>query len=116
VPDEGPEDNLGTVHASTTPELPMSKHLRHFRCPCCRERLEFDVRTNQVRRPENARAEGLDELIDSQKSETQRLEAMFDGATSSQGRERDRLDKLFREAQEDAKDDDSKPSTPFDLE
>ncbi|MBK8975279.1 MAG: hypothetical protein IPM29_05095 [Planctomycetes bacterium] len=96
----------------------MSKHIRRFRCPCCRERLELDTRTGEVRRPEDTGAEGLDDLLEAQRGESERLDAMFEGAQDSHKRERERLDRLFREAKQEADDDEDagRPRNPFDLE
>jgi hypothetical protein len=89
----------------------MTRHLIQVRCPCCGRSLEIDKA-----RAHAAKDGGLDALLDQQRSESDRLTELFDGA---RGAERDReseLDDLFREAKEKSKQDKDKPRSPFDLE
>lgn len=93
----------------------MPKHVLQIRCPCCQKPIEIDTRTGKARRMATQET-GLDELIDKHKGESERLGDLFESARDQHSRESERLDDLLRKAKEDAKDDDSKPRSPFDLE
>lgn len=97
----------------------MPKDVLKLSCPCCGKRIEVDVRTGKARaaKAEEATASpDLDKLLDQQKRDSERLASTFDRAAKDQISERERLARLFESAKEDARDDDSKPPNPFDLE
>ncbi len=100
-------------------ELLMVKDLHRFRCPCCRESLEFDARSKKARalRVDTGDENKLDELMGQQRSEDERLGDAFLDAAKAQGSQADQLDDMFSQAFEEAKkDDDKKPRSPFDLD
>jgi hypothetical protein len=97
----------------------MPKDVFAFRCPCCSKHIEVNVRSGKARaaKPQDAdQNKDIDTLLDVQKTEQERLGSAFDEAQRDQQRNRDRLRKLFESAKEDAKDDETKPTNPFDLE
>ena len=93
----------------------MSRHLIQVRCPCCGRSLEVDTRTGKARAHDQGKA-GLDALLDKQKSESERLGELFDGARGAERERSSELDDLFRDAKRKSKDDKDKPRGPFDLE
>jgi len=97
----------------------MVKDLHRFRCPCCRENLEFDARSNKVRalKVDISDENKLDELMGQQRGEGQRLGDAFSDAAKAQSGQADSFDDMFSKALEEAKEDeDDKPRNPFDLD
>jgi hypothetical protein len=97
----------------------MVKDLYRFRCPCCRENLEFDARSKKARalKVDTSDENKLDELMDKQQTEADRLGDAFSDAAQAQGSHADKFDDIFTKAFDDAKKDkDKKPQNPFDLE
>ena len=78
----------------------MVKDLHRFRCPCCKESLEFDARSKKVRhlkvdiQDENK----LNELMDAQREESERLGDAFSLAAKAQGQHKGALEDLFDQA------------------
>lgn len=97
----------------------MAKDVLKLSCPCCGRRIEVDVRAGKARAAkaeEAAAAPDLDRLLDQHKHDSERLASAFDRAAQDHGRDKERLADLFEAAKDEAKDDDSKPPNPFDLE
>ena len=93
----------------------MTKHVLQIRCPCCQKPVEVDTRTGKARAMAT-KDTALDELLDAQKRENERLDGLFDSARDASRSDAERLEQMFRRAREDAKDDRDKPRSPFDLE
>jgi hypothetical protein len=93
----------------------MSKHVLQIRCPCCKKPIEIDTRTGKARAMAT-KDDGLDDLLDAQRRESERLGGLFDSARDASRGDQDRLDDLFRKARDDARGDEEKPRSPFDLE
>jgi hypothetical protein len=93
----------------------MSRSLLRLDCPCCGRPIEIDTRSGKARSMRTGDA-GLEDLLDKHKGESSRLADAFEAARQEHAHEDERLDELFRDAREKAKDDDSKPRSPFDLE
>jgi len=97
----------------------MVKDLHRFRCPCCRENIEFDARSKKARalKVDTTDENKLDELMGRQKGEDKRLGDAFSDAAQAQGGQADKFDDMFSQALEDSKnDEDKKPHNPFDLD
>ncbi len=96
----------------------MPKNVFQFECPCCGKDVEVDTRSGKARAvdPKEKRGKDLDTLIGEQSRASERLDSMFDSARRDQEQQGDRLDQMFSDAADKAKDDDSKPSNPFDLD
>ena len=97
----------------------MVKDLHRFRCPSCRESLEFDARSKKARalKVDTSDENKLDELMGQQQNEDQRLGDAFSDAAKAQSGQADKFDDMLSQAMEDAKDDeDLKPRNPFDLD
>lgn len=95
------------------------KDLHRFRCPCCRENIEFDARSKKARalKVDTTDENKLKELMDQQQGEDQRLGDAFTDAAQAQRGQVDKFDDMFSQALEDSKDDeDKKPHNPFDLD
>ena len=98
----------------------MPNHLFTFPCPCCNKMIEVDTRSGKsraVRAEESRKAGALDDLLQAQKADQQRLDDVFRSAKGSVARAADDLDaKLLRAKEEAKKDKDTRPRTPFDLD
>lgn len=97
----------------------MVKDLHRFRCPCCRENLEFDARSKKVRalKVDITEEKKLDQLMEQQRDEGSRLGDAFSDAAQAQGTQANKFDDMFSKAFEEAKKDkDKKPRSPFDLD
>lgn len=97
----------------------MPKHLHTFRCPCCHKQLELDTRSGQVRALDPKDSHGgkdLDQLLQDQGKQAAALDQAFDKGLREQNRRSESLDDLFKQASEDAKDDEGPLNRPFDLE
>ena len=101
----------------------MTQDTRRFRCPCCHKRLEFETSSGEVREvdtseeaPKRSKKE-LEQLVDKQKREVERLGDAFERATDDTLSQADKFDDLFKDALDAAKKDkDKKPRSPFDLD
>ncbi|MGA1525494.1 MAG: hypothetical protein ACO4CZ_16130 [Planctomycetota bacterium] len=93
----------------------MTRHVLQIRCPCCRKPIEVDTRTGKARAQAGPES-GLDALLDAHRNESERLDALFDAARDGHASEAERREDAFRRAAKEAKDDKSKPRTPFDLD
>ncbi len=99
------------------------KDVHRFRCPCCKKRLEFDTESRKVREvqaekddegPDGAQ---LDQLLDQQKKDSERLGDAFEQATRDTATQADKFDDMFDSALDEAKKDkDEKPPNPFDFD
>ena len=98
----------------------MPKDVHQFSCPCCGKRIEIDVRTGQARavKPGEAKSgQDLDDLLRSQRRDSERLGKAFDTAKEGQNRQQEQLDKELKRAKDDAKKEpDEKLKRPWDLE
>lgn len=100
----------------------MRKDLFEFACPCCRKRIELDVRTGEARAVKPSDALGgkdLDALIGEHKHESERLDHVFGDAARKHKRQQERLADLFEKAKEEvdeAGEAGKKPTNPFDLD
>lgn len=93
----------------------MTRHVLQFRCPCCSKPLEIDTRTGKARAQAGPES-GLDALLDAHRNESGRFDDLFDAARDGHAGDARRRDEAFRRAAEEAKDDKSKPRSPFDLD
>ena len=93
----------------------MTRSVLRLKCPCCGRPIEIDTRSGKARalRPADG---GLDTLLEEHKGESARLTEAFDSAREEHEHRKERMDEMFRDAREKAKDDQSKPPNPFDLE
>lgn len=91
-----------------------------FACPCCNKLIEVDTRSGKARaaRPEEAKGgRGLDDLLQAQKKDQQRLGDLFSSAKDHEARAAEQLEqKLLRAKEEARKDKDTRPRNPFDLD
>ena len=97
----------------------MPKDAFEFDCPCCGKRIEINVRSGRARAVKFEEAKSgadLDGLLERAKADRTRLDTQFDDAHERQRAQREHLEHLFKDAAEKAKDDDSRPPNPFDLE
>lgn len=99
----------------------MKKSLFTFSCPCCGKNVEVDTRSGKARavRPEEAKGKGdLNQLLDAQTRESDRLDNLFSSARDRQAGDLDHLDKQLRQAKEETKKDnkDERPPNIFDLD
>lgn len=98
----------------------MAESLFKFFCPCCNKQIEVDTRSGKaraVRVDEAKSSRGLDDLLNDQKREGDRLGNLFDSAKGQETRAADRLDEQLRRAKEEAKKDkDTRPPNIFDLD
>jgi hypothetical protein len=93
----------------------MTKHVLQIRCPCCQKPIEIDTRTGKARAMAT-KDTALDDLLDAQRREAERLDGLFDSVRDAGRSEAERREQMFRRAQEDAKGDRDKPRSPFDLD
>lgn len=98
----------------------MPKDVFQFSCPCCGKAIEVETRTGRARavKPEEKRGGGdLDQLVQKQQQEQQRLTDVFSQAQKQQARQQEHLDDLLQKAKQEAKkDQDERPPSPFDLD
>jgi len=98
----------------------MAKNLFTFPCPCCNKMVEIDTRSGKaraVRADEQKGGQSLDDLLEAQRSDSDRLGDMFSTAQDSEKSREDQLEKQLRRAKEEAKKDkDDKPRNIFDLD
>ena len=98
----------------------MPKDTYQFACPCCGKQIEIDTRTGHARAVKPAEAKGgqnLDDMLRSQKRDSERLGKAFDVAKEGQHRQREQLDDKLKKAKDDARDEpDEKLRRPWDLE
>ncbi|MGK0300700.1 MAG: hypothetical protein ACI89X_001574 [Planctomycetota bacterium] len=113
------DENRGNFPC-TDPELPMAKNLFMFSCPCCNKMVEVDTRSGKaraVRADEQKGGQSLDDLLDADKHNSDRLGDMFSSAKDSENKRDDQLDKQLRRAKKEAqKDKNDKPRNIFDLD
>lgn len=98
----------------------MPKDVFRFSCPCCGKAIEVETRSGRARAVDPAEKRGggdLDQLVQKQQQEQQRLDDVFSRAQQQQQKQREHLDQLLQKAREEAKKDkDARPPSPFDLE
>lgn len=99
----------------------MPKDLYQLDCPCCGKRIEINTRSGRARamRPEERLGGGdLDTLLDKHKREAERLDDMFRDANETAKRARTEQQKLFDRAREQIDQEDPKgpPPNPFAME
>ena len=98
----------------------MAKNLFTFPCPCCNKMIEVDTRSGKARavRPEEQQGKAsLNDLLEAQRHDSERLDDVFSSAQDTEKRREDLLDEQLRRAKEEAKKDkDDKPRNIFDLD
>lgn len=98
----------------------MKETVFTFPCPCCNRMIEVDTRSGRARaaRPEEHKGgRDLEQLLQQQKKEAQRLDDLFSGAKETEAQKADRLEAQLKRAKEEAKKDkDDKPRNIFDLD
>lgn len=98
----------------------MAKNLFTFPCPCCNKMIEINTRSGKaraVRADEKKGGTSLDDLVQAQRSDAERLGDMFSSAQDSEKRREDLLEEQLRRAKEEAKKDKGdKPRNIFDLD
>ena len=98
----------------------MAKNLFTFPCPCCNKMVEVDTRSGKaraVRADEQKGGQSLDDLLQAQRNDSDRLGDMFSSAQDNEKRREDLLDEQLRRAKKEAKkDDDDKPRNIVDLD
>ncbi|MGE3174020.1 MAG: hypothetical protein AB7O97_15445 [Planctomycetota bacterium] len=97
----------------------MPKDLHQFACPCCGKQIEVDTRTGRARAavPGEGKGQDLDQLLQAQRRDSERLGQVFESARDDQQRQQEQLDQLLRKAKDDArKAPDETLRRPFDLD
>ena len=95
----------------------MVKHIFRFPCPCCGEKVEYDTKTREARAASAEKPPvDLDNLLSEQKAKGLHLDDQFEGGLANEKSQKSRLDDLFDQAKDEAKDDTSKPPNPFDMD
>ncbi|MCB9879758.1 MAG: hypothetical protein H6835_19355 [Planctomycetes bacterium] len=98
----------------------MSKHLFRIPCPCCNKMIEVDTRSGKaraMRADEKDGGTGLDDLLQAQKKDQERLSDLFSSAQDSERNREDALERQLRRAKDEAKKDkDDRPRNIFDLD
>jgi len=98
----------------------MAKNVFTFSCPCCDKMVEVDTRSGKaraVRADERKGGTSLDDLLEAQRHDSERLGDMFSSAQDTEKRQEDLLEEQLRRAKEEAKKDkDDKPRNIFDLD
>ena len=101
------------------------KPVINVKCPCCKQILEIDVEQERVRSHRKGRHLKEDRLAGEDRMDVavrqvvegrSALEQRFDKAHEGLSKEEERLDRLFREAQEKARkleDEPEDPDNPF---
>ena len=97
------------------------KPVINVKCPCCKEILEIDVEQERVRSHRKGRhlkedrkagEDGMDVALRQVHERRSALAQRFDKAREGLTKEQERLDRLFREAQEKARRGDDEPEDP----
>jgi hypothetical protein len=97
------------------------KPVINVKCPCCKEILEIDVEKQRVRAHRKGKhlkddaeegEDGLDVALRQQKEHTSSLDSRFNQAQDKLKGQKDRLEQLFSEAKEKAKDMEDEPDDP----
>ncbi len=113
------EDNPPDLPRPRGPDA-MAKNLFTFPCPCCNKMIEINTRSGKaraVRADEKKGGTSLDDLVQAQRSDAERLGDMFSSAQDSEKRREDLLEEQLRRAKEEAKKDKGdKPRNIFDLD
>lgn len=98
----------------------MAETVFTFSCPCCNKLIEIDTRSGRARaaRPDEAKGgRDLDQLLNDQKRESQRLDDLFANASETAAQKAARLAAQLQRAKEEAKKDkDERPRNIFDLD
>lgn len=98
----------------------MPKDVFQFSCPCCGKAIEVETRTGRARAVNPAEKRGggdLDQLVEKQQQEQQRLHDVFSQAKEQQSKQQQQLDALLQKAKQEAKkEQDKRPPSPFDLD
>ena len=88
-------------------------------CPCCETSLVVETRSGEIlseERPKKDLSQTFDDAMHQVQGEGKRREEAFEKAFDRTQHQADLLDKKFEEAQKKAKQDKSKPTSPFDLD
>ncbi|MEW5692933.1 MAG: hypothetical protein AB1765_06520 [Candidatus Hydrogenedentota bacterium] len=87
-------------------------------CPCCKTELYIDKETEAILKYEQPKKPGpsLKEMLEYEKKKVDKRQEIFSKEMEKQKRKKDILDKKFKKAFSEFKDDGKRPQTPFDWE
>ena len=97
----------------------MARTRFQFACPCCDKLIEIDIRSGKARAVDvkDRKGKDLESLIADQRSESERLDDLFEEAVEDHADHHRKADELFGKAKKEAETEEPKrPPSPFDLD